>query len=198
MLLIKEYRLKGHYANRTVSLGGFQFINGLLVATFSSEDHQKLARVLSQWQAEEVKDVQHDIREEVTRGMAGDLQRGGQGPEEGSPEPDSDVPTKAPTSDPGRRLGAEGGGQEESVVAEHPRTRQVRLAVLSLDPGDDSSWVANGKPQLQAVERAAGFAGLTRSMVDAIMPGYTRAQAAIRKEEALADARAAAGDDTDT
>ncbi len=54
----------------------------------------------------------------------------------------------------------------------------VKIAILKLDPEVDQHWVMTGahkgKPKLQAVEDAYGKAGLTRSDIEAAVPGYTR------------------------
>lgn len=51
---------------------------------------------------------------------------------------------------------------------------KLKRAIESLDPKDDSNWIASGKPALAAVEKVYGSSGVTRADVDAAAPGFVR------------------------
>lgn len=81
------------------------------------------------------------------------------------------------------RDGHEGAGiikfedAENRVQPEEPKVEvdeYVKAAVEKLDPSNDEHWTGTGLPRLSAVEDALGRAGVTRSAVEAAMPGYTR------------------------
>jgi hypothetical protein len=170
---VKRYVLKGHFQGRTVMLGGFSFVEGALLAQLSEEDHVKLARHLSQWSAE-VDDGECSAQEDSTRAVDSNLQPNGEGPAAGGQTDDGSKPASTPSGNTDGRLGAQGDRQTEEL---NPTLRRIREAVLGLDPAVAGNWTRDGKPALPAVERAVGFAGLTRAQLDAVCGGYTLKEA---------------------
>lgn len=57
-----------------------------------------------------------------------------------------------------------------------PAGERLRRAVLALDHDSDDDWTTSGRPALSAVERIAGFGGITRAKVEAVAPGFKRSK----------------------
>jgi hypothetical protein len=170
---VKRYVLKGHFQGKTVVLGGFSFVEGALLVQLSEEDHVKLARHLSQWSAE-VENGECSAQEDSPGALDSNLQPNGEGSTAGGQADDGSKPTPTPSGNADGRLGAQGAGQAEEL---NPTLRRIREAVLGLYPSVAGNWTRDGKPALPAVERAVGFAGLTRAQVDAACGGYTLKEA---------------------
>lgn len=184
--MTRVYSLKGHYQGKTIVLGGFQFIRGVLVASLADADqHDLLAHFIAQWGATEDKDGQRDIPVSPTGdatdplGNSGtdpaiDVQPDGRRPAVDSAGAVSDGATGTAAKSAQPVLDAPRGGPEESV---DPAVVNLRKAIFALDPAVKDDWTTAGKPALAAIERRMGYGGVTRAQVDAVAPGYNRVAA---------------------
>lgn len=59
-----------------------------------------------------------------------------------------------------------------------PKNVELAKAVKALDPAADDHWTGAGLPKISAVEEAYGQTGVTRAMVEAAAPEWTREKAA--------------------
>ncbi len=179
--MVKRYVLKGPYAGKTIRLGGFPFVAGVLEADYPTPaEHELLARHVRQWGAYLEEEDSSDGQRDVSIDSAGGTESDGR-PEGEEPAPgvgaSADDGGGANTASSGHavgRLATNGSGPEEELGVLIPR---LRKAVASLDPKIDADWTLAGKPALPAVERALGYGGITRAQVEAAMPGFTRATA---------------------
>jgi len=163
----KTYKLRGHFAGQSVVLGGFQFTRGAVSLDYSPEDHERIARHLAQWQAEAIDDGKRDSETMRPPQVVGHVQPEGQGSDAGGGTADGVRPTEAAPSDPTVNVGPEGDRQAPSVE------ERLRASVLALDPDDEGSWTASGRPSLAAIEAAFGLP-VTRAKIEAVAPGFKR------------------------
>ena len=184
--MVKVYSLKGHFQGQTIVLGGFQFVDGRLVASYATkEEHELLARHIAQWQATEEKDGERNIQAGAQGNTAKSLGNAGYNP---TSDGQSDGQQSATDSagivgegsvDAGGEssqsvLDASRGGPEASL---DPAVVNLLRAIKALDPAVKEDWTSAGKPALAAIERCMGYGGVTRAQVEAVAPGYTRAVA---------------------
>lgn len=171
--------LRGHYAGKTVKLGGQQFRSGRLELVGPVEDVENLTRYLGRcYQAEvEEPDGQHDIPPAAQPGApaavhGGIRPDGGQAPTPGAAARPGPAGT-APSGDPG--LLPPRDGQEDTGI------RRLREAVSRLDSKNDTHWTSEGLPAVSAVEEKLGAGNVTRKDINAAAPGWNRERAALSK-----------------
>ena len=167
MKVCKTYKLRGHFTGQSVVLGGFHFSRGLVSLEYTPEIHERIARHLAQWQAEEIDDGKCDVQTVRAAEVVGQLQPEGQGVVACGQESNGCRATEAATGNPTVNVGAEGDRQTPSVVDE------LLTVMRSLDQTDDRNWTSSGRPSLAAIEAVIGYP-VTRAKVDEVAPGFRR------------------------
>lgn len=163
---MRGLKLTGQLAGHTGVLGMVRYTNG--VAWFPQLSDEDFARVrIVQERSYQAVEVSFDGGRAVQGGEPGgvvETDPDGARPEDGRPPeeaaPGREVDAGGETGDAG--IPAEGSGQER------PSPEDVRLAALSLDPLSDDNWTSDGRPRVDAVERALGHGGLRRADVDEV------------------------------
>ena len=95
----------------------------------------------------------------------------------GSPEgtPDDGSGANDPTT--GTAGGVSGGDRHQHAgddTEEENKNRLLKVAVESLDHANDDHWTAEGRPRIDAIETAYGKPGVSRAMVEKVMPDFVR------------------------
>lgn len=181
-LELRHYRLVGHFAGRTVKFGDIQFTDGVLRAELTPEQHELLARHISQWGAKEY-DGKCNVQADGSGEVGSSLGPEGEGATPSGQAADSSQPAgggavdppNSGTNPPPQGVVPQGDRQEEGMT--DPGQQKLLRAVMSLDHGVDADWTKGGKPALPAVERALGYGGVTRAQVEAVCPGLVRRRA---------------------
>lgn len=197
MEVTRKLVLTGARAGRTCELRKLQFTDGVCRVNGPENEVEALSRYMARVYkafpegSEELALHQRMDRERLTKeapdgageAAAGpgpeeqvgqvpsDVQSQGTGPAQGTAEvgdgaasPDSGTPERHPDGD--------GEHGTEGVFAD--QNRAIHEAVMALDPANDENWTADGKPRIDAVAAATGRQDLTRKMVEAVVPGFTR------------------------
>jgi len=71
-------------------------------------------------------------------------------------------------------------GHEDSRVHPNPLDEyqeRIKSAVMALDPGVDENWTSIGLPPVSVVETVLGSRGVTRKILENVLPGWTREEA---------------------
>lgn len=142
------FALGGSLEGKTITLGNYSFVNGLLAYTGSDKEIENLGKYLNlSWQCREL------TVEEVKK-LAAD----------GSLSAEM-VPPEAPVLDK---------TDEEPNLAQQQQMRKIVAALKQLDSDNDDHWTKVGKPSIVALEGFYGSNDLTRAMIEAAAPGFNR------------------------
>lgn len=192
--LVKRVTLKlhGHYAGKTIELGGVKFTDGIVKLFGPTPDIEGLETYLGRsYQAFPVEEEKKDngtSKDETTsrqgnsESVSGELQPTGAGLEEegsdegaGTDDSDSNGSGSLPS----------GNGHEDSRVSEAKerfeqtnsnKTEPVKLieTLKQLDPKNNDQWTSLGLPRMDAVCKLYGSEGLTRRDIEAVWPEFNR------------------------
>lgn len=167
--------------NFTGFKGTYQFINGKHTYVGTRDMVAKRAYVLGRFYGAKrvgggTSQVDQDDQHRGPDPVSSDVQPEGQGPTALSPDERAGTDEDRSASE-----GSVPGGDGHSDAGYDGSTAnqdRIREAVNTLDATNDEHWTADGRPRMDAVERAFGSAGITRADVEAAVPGYTRDTAA--------------------
>lgn len=196
--------LVGHYAGKTINLGGYQFTEGKLTLNATPEDTALVARSLERnWSAfpkghpalepkesdNGKRDLSPDPLKDGQPPVHGAVQSNGEGAEAGGEAGNGGGDAGAEAGKAAELAGGDGqpagvsaDAQDSTAAAgaQDPKpevnTKLVK-AIGKLDPKDDSHWTEAGLAAMKAVEGFYGSADITRADVEAAAPGLTRATA---------------------
>ena len=204
-----EFRLFGGRAGQTVVINGHKFVQGIYHKVVAPVQASTLIKVLGYYGAHPKGSPAYDAAlakeqelgtDEVHSGAqcgpaaavsdAGGSAGAGPAASGSSDERDG----AAAASADGSRDNSPGDGHADAGVPKFedgplPQpfepasvgSRDIKTAMMKLDPENDDHWVkagvAAGKPKLHAVETAYGRAGLTRDDLEDALPGWTRDKA---------------------
>lgn len=165
--------LHGAYKGRNITLNGVKFIDGVAVLEGDAVKNEGLIKYMGlcyqahpegyEAPAAEV-EPKKTAEEEPVLEVGDVIEVDGRAAEITGFAADGTPELKFLDEDPGE--GKEGEVNEKLVAA-----------IKALDPKDDGHWTKHGKPQMAAVEKLYGSAGITRDDVEAAVPGYDRDQA---------------------
>jgi hypothetical protein len=159
--------------------GTYEFRKGVFTTTTDSGKVEKLTRVMKTFYGAERIHGAGEVQQAPTNSGAGSEVSlpGGVRPSRQGPAT-SDAPAGAePAGAQGGAAGSVPGGDGHEDTRDdgtEDRLRRLREAVTSLDSLDDENWTADGRPRIDAVEKAFGRSGVTRADVDKAAPGFIR------------------------
>lgn len=189
-----ELYLNGHYAGKTVNLGGTQFTNGKVVLYGASQEVESLANYLGKcWQAwpkgktlnpetgeiiygsstvqeERLSDLGPEIREKERQAkeVPTDDGAGTDGP---NLDERGDNTSRLGHEDP--RLSSPADRFDDTSTAKIDPEKLLK-AMQMLDPGVKAHWRADGQPRIDAVAALYGSEGITRKDLQAVWPELTK------------------------
>jgi hypothetical protein len=198
--MLMKFQLFGALAGKTIALGKHWFVNGSYTIEESPENLNHLQRYLSYYRAYAEGSAEYEEAKADGDRNKTDESSGSGDPERVSSDDDSaregatdlsdalgDEFNSAPDGNSG--LGSGWDGHENSGLSERPEpgnngsafanqvdTNLVR-AIEALDAAEDSHWTKAGLPAIVAVEQAYGSTDVTRALIEAAKPGWTREQA---------------------
>jgi len=105
--------------------------------------------------------------------VSGDVRPDGAGPAP-SPANDGSGADAAEAGSSQREPGGDGNGGPDVDDFDAERTQSLHEVIMGLDPTNDEHWTADGKPRIDVVAAASGRQDLTRKVVEAAAPGFTR------------------------
>lgn len=162
---MQKYVLVGHFAGKTVALGGHQFVEGVFEFGASPEgvmpsdqEKQRKANLLAKmYQAYPEGSAE---LEAAQKRLAGNQ----------TPPGELDV-GKREDEEQATRQPAGGGGSERQ------RFGAIRTALTKLDPKEDTHWTDGGLPAVAAVRQLSGDVEVSRQDITALAPKLTREEA---------------------
>jgi hypothetical protein len=199
MLRLSLY-LNGHFAGRTIKLGGTQFTEGKVTLYGPAAEVHSLSNYLSKcfqaWpEGKTIDPVTHEIiYEEVVRNGSSTIQQKGLSDVQPKIREEERPPEKVPANvgtGPASSDLDERGDNTSRLGHEDPRLsspderfnntsaakvdpEQLLEAMGKLDPDVKEHWRADGQPRIDAVAGLYGSEGLTRKDLQAVWPELTR------------------------
>lgn len=167
------YRLAGLWAGKTVKFDDYLFVNGVMTAEYTEEQHGFLEKWLAQWGVKRDNGL-CNLHPESAGGTTVEVQSAVSDRREGSADSANISGEGAASTDsnkPPNDVVPSGSGLEVSLTMQQER---LRAAVMSLDPANDAQWTKAGLPDLASVEHAYKTAGVTRKLIEQVCPGYKR------------------------
>lgn len=185
-------KLHGHFAGKTVKLGGVQFTEGVVKLFGPTPDVDGLINYLGKsYQALPVEEEKKDNgsgENEAFKGprhtaeIPGNIQPTGAGPET---ESSDDRAGADDTELNGSGSLPSGNGHEDSRVSQaaerfeqtnSSKTEPVKLieVLKTLDPENPNHWTSQGQPRMDAICKFYGSEGLTRRDIEAVWPEFNR------------------------
>lgn len=159
--------------------GAYRFQRGVFHSTVDAGKVEKLTRVMRTFYGAEPIDGTGKVPETAAPSGAGPevqvpsgVRPVGSGPAKGAAPVSGQ--SAGDTTGPAGSLSGGDGHQHSGDDGAAEFSGRLRKAVESLDAENDEHWTADGRPRVDAVEKAYGKAGVTRADVERVAPGLTR------------------------
>ena len=206
MIVTKVLHLHGAYAGKTIKLGNFEFVDGVIELSGNREEVEKVAKFLGRnWQAFPLEDEnhgEHNVHGEIwgearDNEASSDVQSEGQEsftPSTQDNEPIDEAKTRTEIFLSHRDGQEDAGVPDEQVFEEQSEdantevqsgseavNEKLKKVIESLDPSVDEHWTKAGLPSISAVCEAYESNAISRADIEDTAPGFNREMASLNQ-----------------